>query len=69
MKRKFFYSDANIDSRDPIQLNLLYEQAKKAILDGMHPVTMEDAIKFAAFQCQVQFGDHKESTHKAGFIE
>ena len=28
LKRKYFYSDANIDSRDPVQLNLLYEQAK-----------------------------------------
>ena len=27
LKRKYFYSDANIDSRDPVQLNLLYEQA------------------------------------------
>ena len=28
LKRKYFYSDANIDSRDPVQLNLLYEQAR-----------------------------------------
>ncbi len=26
LKRKYFFSDANVDSRDPIQLNLLYEQ-------------------------------------------
>ena len=25
LKRKYFYNDANIDSRDPIQLNLLYQ--------------------------------------------
>lgn len=39
LKRKFFFSDRNIDSRDPIQLNLLYVQARDAILDGTHPVT------------------------------
>lgn len=69
LKRKYFYSDANIDSRDPIQLNLLYQQAKEAILNGTHPVNLENAVNFAALQCQVQFGDHKESTHKAGFLE
>lgn len=26
LKRKFFFSDKNIDTRDPIQLNLLYVQ-------------------------------------------
>lgn len=69
LKRKYFYSDANIDSRDPIQLNLLYQQAKEAILNGTHPVRMEDAVQFAAFQCQVQFGDHRETTHKTGFLD
>lgn len=41
LKRKFFFSDQNIDSRDPVQLNLLYVQARDAILDGTHPVTQE----------------------------
>ena len=26
LRRKFFYSDQNVDSRDPVQLNLLYVQ-------------------------------------------
>jgi len=26
LRRKYFYSDQNVDSRDPIQLNLLYVQ-------------------------------------------
>ena len=45
--------------RDPVQLNLLYEQAKEAILEGTHPVRLEDAI---------QFGDHKEDKHKVGML-
>jgi talin len=69
LKRKYFYSDANIDSRDPVQLNLLYEQAREAILDGTHPVRMDDATQFAALQVQIQFGDHKEQTHKPGILE
>lgn len=62
-KRKFFYSDQNIDSRDPIQLHLLYVQTKEAIINGTHPVTKEQAIKFAAIQCQIEYGP---SGSKAG---
>lgn len=41
LRRRFFFSDQNIDSRDPVQLNLLYVQARDTILDGTHPVTQE----------------------------
>ena len=68
LKRKYFYSDANVDSRDRVQLNLLYEQAREAIIDGTHPVRQEDAVMFAALQIQVQFGDHREETHKPGML-
>ncbi len=69
LKRKYFYSDANIDSRDPVQLNLLYEQAREAIVDGTHPVRLEDAVEFAALQVQIQFGDHREANHRPGILE
>lgn len=49
MRRKFFFSDQNIDSRDPVQLNLLYVQARDAILDGTHPVTQEKGKKKKIF--------------------
>merc|ERR1719204_542363 len=69
LKRKYFYSDANIDDRDPIQLNLLYEQAKLAILDGTHPVPLDKAVVFAAYQLQIQFGDFREQTHQPGVLD
>lgn len=28
LRRKFFFSDGNIDSHDPVQLNLLYVQVR-----------------------------------------
>lgn len=31
LRRKFFYSDQNVDSRDPVQLNLLYVQVNTLI--------------------------------------
>ncbi|XP_049817811.1 talin-2 isoform X3 [Aethina tumida] len=69
LKRKFFFSDQNIDSRDPVQLNLLYVQARDAILNGTHPITQDKACEFAGIQCQIQFGNHNESKHKTGFLD
>uniref|UniRef100_A0A8C6YD66 Talin 2 n=1 Tax=Naja naja TaxID=35670 RepID=A0A8C6YD66_NAJNA len=60
LRRKFFYSDQNVDSRDPVQLNLLYVQARDDILNGSHPVSFEKACEFGAFQAQIQFGPHVE---------
>uniref|UniRef100_A0A8C0XQC8 Talin-1 n=1 Tax=Castor canadensis TaxID=51338 RepID=A0A8C0XQC8_CASCN len=50
LRRKFFYSDQNVDSRDPVQLNLLYVQARDDILNGSHPVSFDKACEFAGFQ-------------------
>ncbi|XP_022816795.1 talin-1 isoform X3 [Spodoptera litura] len=69
LRRKLFFSDRNVDSRDPVQLNLLYVQARDAILDGTHPVTMDKACEFAGIQCQIQFGDHREDKHTPGFLD
>uniref|UniRef100_A0A8C9ZPY4 Talin 1 n=1 Tax=Sander lucioperca TaxID=283035 RepID=A0A8C9ZPY4_SANLU len=55
LRRKFFYSDQNVDSRDPVQLNLLYVQARDDILNGSHPVSFDKACEFAGYQCQIQF--------------
>lgn len=34
LRRKFFYSDQNVDSRDPVQLNLLYVQVWRGFAWG-----------------------------------
>ncbi|KAL4706644.1 hypothetical protein ACJJTC_005029 [Scirpophaga incertulas] len=69
LKRRLFFSDRNVDSRDPVQLNLLYVQARDAILQGRHPVTEDQAVKFAGIQCQIHYGDFQEDKHKPGLIE
>ncbi|KAK4327375.1 hypothetical protein Pmani_002156 [Petrolisthes manimaculis] len=69
LRRKYFFSDQNIDSRDPVQLGLLYVQCRDAILDGTHPVTLDRACRFAGIQCQIQFGDYVDTKHKVGFLD
>lgn len=39
LRRKYFFSDQNVDSRDPVQLNLLYVQCRDGVIDGSHPVS------------------------------
>ncbi|TNN09176.1 Talin-2 isoform 2, partial [Schistosoma japonicum] len=56
LRRKYFYSDQNVDTRDPVQLSLLYVQLKEAILNGTHPVSQDQAINLAALQCQAEYG-------------
>jgi len=69
LRRRFFYSDQNIDTRDPIQLGLLYVQTRDAILSGTHPVTLDGACRFAGLQCQAQLGDFVEGkTTRPGYI-
>ena len=55
--------------RDPVQLNLLYEQSKKAIKIGAHPVEMKIARQLAAFMLQMIYGDHNEAKHIPEKIE
>ena len=43
-------------------------QSKNAIIDGTHPCTREEAVQFAALQCQIQYGNHNEAKHKPGFL-
>lgn len=69
LKRKFFFSDGNIDTHDPIQLNLLYVETRDAILKGTHPVTESLAIQLAGIQTHIQFGDHDEVKHKSPLLD
>ena len=44
-------------------------QSWDAILDGTHPVTLEEAISLAGIQSHIQFEDYNENKHKSGFLE
>ncbi|KAJ8929340.1 hypothetical protein NQ314_017980 [Rhamnusium bicolor] len=66
---EFFFSEQNNDSRDTLQLNLFYVQARDAILNGTHLITQDKACEFTGIQCQNQFGDCVESKPKPGFLD
>eukprot|EP00117_Sycon_ciliatum_P001215 scpid5059/ scgid6971/ Talin-1 len=65
LRKKYFFSDQNVDRNDPVQLNLLYVQARDGILQGSHPVSQDEAYQFAALQAQVQYSNYDSSKTKA----
>lgn len=69
LKRKFFFSDGNIDTHDPIQLNLLYVETRDAILKSTHPVTEHLAVQLAGLQTHIQFGNHDETKHSPPLLD
>ena len=69
LRKKFFISDQNVHSNDPVQLNLLYAQLRNSIINGTHPCTHSESIHLAALQCQIQYGNHDRVKHKPGFLK
>uniref|UniRef100_A0A1I7YK54 FERM domain-containing protein n=1 Tax=Steinernema glaseri TaxID=37863 RepID=A0A1I7YK54_9BILA len=65
LRRKFFFSDTNVDSRDPVQLNLLYVQCRDGVLNGLHPVSREKACQLAGYQCLIEYGPFQENRQKS----
>lgn len=68
LRKKFFFTDPNVNGNDPVQLNLIYAQSRDAIINGTHPCTLAEAVKLAAFQCQILYGNYNEAKHKPGFL-
>lgn len=68
IRKRFWYNDANIDTTDPMQLHLLYLQINTQVLEGQHPMTLEEAIALAALQCQIQHGNYDAKQYPAGYL-
>ncbi|KAK6475232.1 talin-2-like isoform X1 [Huso huso] len=65
LRRKFFYSDQNVDSRDPVQLNLLYVQVKPDC-----PIKNREWCFLEVVICRCFFSRfHVEHKHKPGFLD
>eukprot|EP01124_Arcella_intermedia_P002056 TRINITY_DN11131_c0_g1_i1.p1 TRINITY_DN11131_c0_g1~~TRINITY_DN11131_c0_g1_i1.p1 ORF type:complete len:2488 (-),score=619.84 TRINITY_DN11131_c0_g1_i1:27-7406(-) len=65
--RRFF--GETLDLADPFQLQLFYIEANKAILEDELPCTKEEAIKFAALQLQITFGNFDPKKHTKSWLD
>ena len=55
LRKRYYFTDKNVDGNDPVQLGLLYVQSQKDIVEGTLPCTKDEAVKFASLQQQVCF--------------
>ncbi len=69
LKKKWFVTDSTITEDDAVQLHLVYAQGVDSIARGDHQLKEDEAIQFAALQCQVQFGNFNAAVHKPGFLQ
>ncbi|KAI8898118.1 hypothetical protein BC833DRAFT_620631 [Globomyces pollinis-pini] len=69
LKKKFFVTDHVVDRNDPIQLVLMYNQAREMILNGKYPCTFEEAAQFGGIEMQIKYGNQDPEKHKLGFIK
>jgi len=69
-KKKFYYNEAADDcTNDPVYFNLLFCQARDAIISNMYTCNKEEAMQLAATLFQINFGDHNPNIHKPGFLK
>jgi len=70
-KKKIFVRDEDeqdVKDFDKVAKHMLYLQAHHSVIDGEYPCSVEDALKLAALQTQVIYGDHNPSNHVPGFF-
>ena len=53
LRKRYYFTDKNLDENEPVQLGLLYLQCQRDIVEGTHPCTKDEAVKFASLQRQV----------------
>eukprot|EP01119_Soliformovum_irregulare_P011517 TRINITY_DN2899_c0_g1_i3.p1 TRINITY_DN2899_c0_g1~~TRINITY_DN2899_c0_g1_i3.p1 ORF type:complete len:2521 (-),score=930.00 TRINITY_DN2899_c0_g1_i3:18-7580(-) len=56
-RKKYYVTEPSLTLEDPVGLHLLYVESRDAILNGKHPCTLDEAISFAALQCQAVLGN------------
>jgi talin len=61
LRRRYFFSDANVEERDPKQLALLYKQCVKSVITGEYSVTKQKALQLAGFQAKAEYGRYSSS--------
>lgn len=67
-RKRFFFSDEMVDGCETAEMGLVYVQSRNGILNGTYPVSKEEAIQFAALQCQVEMGDYSAREHQQGCL-
>jgi len=57
LKKRLFFTDERLNRNDNNQVNLVYNQIKDNIINGVNPCTLEEALVLASIQLRVQYGE------------
>jgi talin len=68
-RKKYWVDDDRVDPSNPFQMYLMYIQAHEGIVKGDHLVSNEEAVMFAALQCQIVFGNFDAEKHTKAFFK
>eukprot|EP01111_Echinosteliopsis_oligospora_P010586 TRINITY_DN3335_c0_g1_i1.p1 TRINITY_DN3335_c0_g1~~TRINITY_DN3335_c0_g1_i1.p1 ORF type:complete len:927 (+),score=207.74 TRINITY_DN3335_c0_g1_i1:192-2972(+) len=62
LKRQYYFTDERVStSVDPTTLHYIFCQCLDAIVAMTHPCSVDEAVIFAALQCQIAFGDYDQN--------
>eukprot|EP01114_Cavostelium_apophysatum_P007404 TRINITY_DN194_c0_g1_i3.p1 TRINITY_DN194_c0_g1~~TRINITY_DN194_c0_g1_i3.p1 ORF type:complete len:2578 (-),score=946.84 TRINITY_DN194_c0_g1_i3:69-7802(-) len=64
LRKKYFVTDGTVSIEDPVSLHLVFVESRDNILKGQYPCTQEEALMFAALQCQIQLGNYDPQNPK-----
>jgi len=70
-KKKVFTrgeDDSDVKPYDEVHKHMLYIQALHDVIEGEYPCGVDDAVRLAALQTQVIYGDHNPANHVPGFF-
>ncbi len=57
LKKRLFFTDERLNRNDVVQVNLVYNQIKDSIINGVNPCTLDESLTLAAIQYRVKYGD------------
>jgi len=68
MRKRFFVFDGEFQLADTAYIHFLFLECKQSVLRGVYPLSMEEALAFAALQLQITVGNYDPLVHVSGFL-
>jgi talin len=68
LRKRFFSSDATVDTADPQELHQLYCQLRELVVAGTLPTKQDEAMELAGLMAQIDWGNFDPRKHTQGFI-
>jgi talin len=68
LRKKFWLNDSFLRTSNPYELHFAYLEVRQQVVDGTHPVSLEEAIEFASLHTQITYRNYDPLLHTTGFL-